>query len=592
MGASVHPIRTDDKLSEFFDFMFADTEGYAYSPTLHPDTKQFEQYFFKWPSEKDELIAHVRRFSATHEIYYSPALYSRPAATKDAFLGTWCVWAEFDGVLPGSLDNVPEPSIKIQSSTPGHEHWYWRLNSFIGDQSAAEKISRRITYHLSADLSIWNCNRVLRPPGTVHHSSSNQTVVLRWDFKYYDVVDFASIPEVQATLLGEDDDIGEIPEAIDVIFKYKFSEEDSRFFKLKEVKPGYESGSGKGRSAALARLGHICAEMGMSSAESLSLLLHADNRWGKYSKRKDQRHRLLGIINYARLKHPVDPIEAELDTPLRVYTYQDFMSQPKEIDWVIDGFIHRKGLLITFGPAGVGKSQLLLRACEAMSTGKPFLKWQVTRPMRMMYISLEMPDEELYQFLQTMQMPADNPLLQQNFLVMPLGLSIKLGSGIAKEHLNRVVEKFKPDGIIIDSFLKAVGEDINNTKTVVDVIDYVDTYLRLKYGCFVWFIHHPRKGQVGNRRPDKMDDMFGASYFGNSATNVFTVWGKDNVLKLNCLKLRMAPQWESFSIRRTANLDFKVVDAIGRSSDTDHIGFPGEGLKPVRQNPDTLEESI
>lgn len=570
MVASVHPIRTDDKLDEFFTFMFGSTVGYAYSPTLDPATKTFEQYFFQWPSEKEELISHVRRFSPTHEIYYAPALYSRPAATKNAFLGTWFVWAEFDGTLPPDLKNVPEPSIKIQSSTAGHEHWYWKLNYFISDLSAAEQISKRITYHLQADLSVWNCNRVLRPPDTIHHESSRQTCVLRWDNRSYGVEAFAGLPDVEAALLGEEDNLGEVPDAIDVIFKYQFSEKDARFFKQKEVKPGWETGTG-GRSAALARLGHICAEMSMSTVESLSLLIHADNRWGKYSRRKDQRHRLLGIINYARAKHPVDPVEKSLESPLRVYTYQDFMSQPKEIDWLVEGFIHRKGFVITFGPAGVGKSQLLLRACEALSTGNNFLKWPVARPMKMLYISLEMPDEELYHFLSTMKM-TDNPLLRTNFMVMPLGLSIKLGSGIAKDHLNRIIEEFQPDGIVIDSFLKAVGEDISNTKVVVDVIDYVDTYLRLKYGCFVWFIHHPRKGQPNNKRPDKLDDMFGASYFGNSATNVFTLWKNNSgLLKVNNLKMRMSPEFETFNIRRTPLLNFEVVEGIGRTNTTDNI---------------------
>lgn len=567
MVASVHHIRTDDKLSEFFDFMFGETVGYAYSPTLHPTTKSFEQYFFQWPEEKDRLIEHVRRFSSTHEVYYAPALYSRPAATKDDFLGTWFVWAEFDGTVPSDLKGVPEPSIKVQSSDEDHQHWYWKLNHFISDLQGNEHISKRITYHLQADLSIWNCNRVLRPPNTIHHESTRQTTILRWDNRSYGIEDFANIPDVEAVLLGEDDDIGNIPEAIDVLLKYPWSEDNAKFFKQKKVLPHAHTGR-VDRSGALARLGHICTEMGMSSAESLSLLIHADTRWGKYSNRRDQRHRLLGIINYARAKHPVDPIEAELESPLRVYTYQDFMSQPKEVDWVIEGFLHRKGFLITFGPAGVGKSQLLLRACEALSTGKNFLNWQITKPMRMLYISLEMPDEELYTFLRTMDM-GDNPLLQNNFMVMPLGLSIKLGSGIAKDHLNSVVDKFQPDGIIIDSFIKAVGDDINNTKVVIDVIDYVDTYLRLKYGCFVWFIHHPRKGQPSNKRPDKLDDMFGASYFGNSATNVFTLWRTPtkNILKLNCLKLRMAPEWESFNVERTPSLNFEIVKNIGRNED-------------------------
>lgn len=560
--------------------MLGDTVGYAYSPTLHPTTKSFEQYFFEWPKEKDRLIEHVRRFSPTHEVYYAPAIYSRPVATKDAFLGTWFVWAEFDGVVPSDLKGVPEPSVKIQSSDEFHQHWYWKLNHFISDLSGNEQISKRITYHLQADLSIWNCNRVLRPPDTVHHESSRQTTILRWDDRSYGVEDFASLPDVEAILLGEDDDIGDVPEAIDVLLKYPWEDNNAKFFKQKEVLPHATTGR-IDRSGALARLGHICTEMGMSTAETLSLLLHADNRWKKYSGRRDQRHRLLGIISYARAKHPVDPVQAELESPLRVYTYQDFMSQPKEIDWVIEGFVHRKGLLVTFGPAAVGKSQLLLRACEALSTGHDFLNWKVIKPMRMLYISLEMPDEELYHFMNTMQM-TDDPLLKTNFMVMPVGLSLKMGSQIAKDHLNRVVEEFQPDGIIIDSFLKAVGDDIDKSKIVMDVMDYVDTYLRLKYGCFVWFIHHPRKGQPNNKRPDKLDDMYGSAYLGYSATNVFTLWRTTtkNLLKVSCLKLRMATEWEPFSIRRTSNLNFEVVNTIGRTN-TDKPLFGFEQPEPA-----------
>lgn len=574
---SVHQLRTDDKLEEFFEYMFGESEGYTYSPTLHPITKDWEQYFFKWPEQKQELVEHVRRFASTHEIYYAPALYSRPSATKDDFLGTWFVWAEFDGTVPNSLVDVPEPCIKIQSSDESHQHWYWKLDTFISDIQAAEQISGRLTYHLKADLSAWNANRVLRPPDTVHHESSRQTQVLRWDAKTYGVQDFAQLPDVQSKLLGEDDVIGEVPEALDVIFKYPFSEEDARFFKLKEIKPGHETGSGKGRSAALARLGHICAEMGMSTAESLALLLHADNRWGKYSKRRDQRHRLLGIINYARAKHPIDPVEESVKSPLRVYTLRDFMSQPKEVDWLIEGFVHRKGFLVTFGQAGVGKSQLLLRACEAFATGSAWLKWQVTRPIRMMYISLEMPDEELYDFVNTMKI-RDNPdpLAQDNFLVMPVGTSIKMGLGIAKEHLNRKVEEWQPDGIVIDSYMKAVGDNVSEHKVVEGVVDYIDTYLRLKYGCFVWFIHHPRKEQPNNRKPNKLSDMYGGVYLENSVTTATTLWkAPGGLLKFDCVKMRLAKAFDPILLRRTPNLNFEIVDAIKRNTGPDDPIFNG-----------------
>lgn len=562
MGAVVLPIKHDDRLHEFFSFMFEEVHGYVYAPTLHPTTKAFEQYFFEWPAQKEELVNHVRRFSATHEIYYGPALYRDRKATKDAFLGTFFVWAEFDGRLPDSISGIPEPSIKIQSSDTSHQHWYWKLDSFISDSKIAEQISRRVTYFLQADLSVWNANRVLRPPNTVHHESSLRTSIIRWDETRHGIQEFAGLPDVGFELLGADDNVGPIPDPIEVIFKYPFNPDDADFFRLQTIKPGHETGSGKGRSAALARIGHICAEMGMSSAETLSLLYHADDRWGKYKHRSASARRnvLLGIVNYARAKHPINPVTTALESPLKVYTYADFMAQERTIEWVIKDFVHKKGLLVTFGPAGTGKSQLLLRACQSISTGKNFLKWQVEKPLRMLYISLEMFDEELYEFLRVMKFPND-PLLNTNFMVMPLGRSIKMNSSIAKKHLSAVVNEFQPDGIVIDSFGKAVGENLSESKVIFEVLEYIDDELRDRAGCFVWMIHHPRKGQVGNKKPKTLDDMFGSGYLGNGATNVFTLWktATQGLLDIECLKLRMATEFEPFKIKRTPNLDFEVI---------------------------------
>src|SRR5216110_1380725 len=287
---SVHPIRTDDKLDEFFTFTFEGQKGYVYSATKHPLDHSFEQYFFNWPEEKSRLIEHVRRFSPTHEVYYAPALYSRPEATKEAFLGTFFVWAEFDGTLPnGQMADLPEPSIKIQSSTEDHEHWYWKLEYFITDPLIAEDISRRLTYHLEADLSAWNSNRLLRPPDTIHHESSRQTTILRWDSRPIKIEEFIKLPDLAFKILGEED-IGFIPDPVDVIAKYAWTKENFEFFKVREITPGSISGSG-GRSAALSKIGHICMEMGMTNAETLSLLQHKDNHWGKYLHRRDRRLR-------------------------------------------------------------------------------------------------------------------------------------------------------------------------------------------------------------------------------------------------------------------------------------------------------------
>ncbi|SRR6266498_351254 len=556
---SVQVIRTDDQLDEFFEFIFNQQRGYVYSPTKHPVTHDFEQYFFKWPEEKQELINHTRRFSLTHEVYYSPSIYNQKDSKKESFKGTYFVWAEFDGKIPDSLD-IPEPSIKIQSSTEEHEHWYWRLEHFITDKKIAEDISQRLTYHLQADLSGWDCNQVLRPPGTIHHESSKQTAILRWDSRPIKIEEFIGLPDLPIKLLGESD-IGFVPNPLDVVAKYPWPVEAIELFKVKDIEPGYISGTGKGRSAALTKMGHFCIEMGMSNAETLAILQHKDGHWKKYLHRRNQKERLLGIINYCRAKHPIDPVEEEIKSPLRVYTYKEFMDTPIEIDWVIKNFIHRKGLVVLFGPTGVGKSQATLRFGEALAKGSKFLKWPIERPMKTIFISMEMHAEELQFVLETMNL-THSQSLDENMLLMPLGASIKLNTKIAQEHLNRVIEEYQPDGILFDSLGIAIGENLSNDETAFKVLDYINSKIRREYGCFAWFIHHPRKEQIGNKKPNRIDDMQGSGYYANETTNTFTLWPNGPLIDVDCLKMRLAPKFESFKIRRTSQLDFEVMEGI------------------------------
>lgn len=548
---TVHPLGvTPAELSEFFDFLFGDQTGFVYSPTKNPVTDGFEQYFFEWPREKKALIDHVNRYTSTHEVYYGPALFSTRDATKDSFLGTNVVWAEFDGVLPLSLINVPEPSIKIQSSTAGHEHWYWKLEYFVRDQEIVETISQRLTYHLKADLSCWNANRVLRPPGTLHHESAKKTQLKRFDPRTHTLQTFATLPELPIKLLGIGD-IHAIPETFPIIAKYRFSEEAIELFRSKAVKKGH-------RSSALTKLAHFCMEMGMTNAETLSMLYNADERWRKYAGRKDQKERLLGIINYARSLHPVDPVAEAPSSIFRVYSFEEFMATELQVEWVIPELLHKKGLLSLSGPAGIGKSQISLRFAEKIAKGEKFLKWDIPNPLRNIFVSMEMSHEELKYFMEMMAMK-ENELLKQNMQIMPLGASIRLNNKSAQRELNKVIEKHQPEGIIFDSFGVAVGEDISSDKIIFETLDYIHRTLRLEYGLFVWFIHHPRKEQIGNKKPNKLDDLHGSGYFGRAVSTAISLWQVGKDIEMSCLKLRMAQQWEPFRIQRTPDLDFREI---------------------------------
>lgn len=580
---SVQSISLEEGLGNFFDTMYGDEVGWVYAPTKEPepDGERFERYYFQWPQDREQLIEHCRNKSPEFEVYYGPSLFKSGSGRQEDFRGTFYVWCEFDGNAPDSIDGLPVPAIKVQSSESGNQHWYWRLDHFETDIQVVETISQRIAYHAGADLGCWNANRVLRPPGTRHHESGRATKVLRWDLSTTEVSAFSGLPEVPIKLL-KSEDIRYVPDVLEVLMKFPFDREETALFRASEIPRG-------GRSDALAKMGHICIEKGMTTAEALSILLNTDMRWGKYARRKDQRDRLVGIINYARSKHPVDLApNAETDGPLgerwKVYDYDEFISTEIEIDWAIEGFLSRGGFSICSGPPGVGKSQLSIRFGERLAKGDNFLIWPIKRPMKVIVFSMEMPHDELKYIMDQMKIES-NELLRENFKIIPIGSGVRFNEKQNQDRFNRILDTVQPDGVIFDSLGLAINDDLSSDKIILETFQYIHETVRGTYGAFAWFIHHNRKAQGGNHKPNKLDDLYGSRYISAATSTALGLWptGHGKPIEVDCLKLRFAKEWDRFHISRTPNLDFSVVKggtvvASKTTKPLSDFGFLGDSI--------------
>lgn len=562
-----------EELGQFFDAMYGDQVGYAYSPTkvYQEDGKgKFTRYWFSWPSQREELVAHCLEMMGTLEVYYSPALFSCEGSEKEDFLGSYFVWCDFDGNAPVELHGVPEPTIKIQSSESGNQHWYWKLDHFETDITQIENISQRITYQGKADLGGWNGNRVLRPPMTIHHESAKMVSVLRWGSEVHPVSNFGEVPDLPLSdYISTDQEFDRIPATIEVIFKYPWSREDFLFFSLKELPPRQTTiGELPGdRSAALAKLGHICVEMGMNNPEAFAILLHADNKWGKFKGQRRQRKQLINIINYCRSKHAIAPVAQEVDSPYKVFRYDEFRAHDVKIDWAVRDLIHQKGILTLAGPPGVGKSQLMIRFMEAMAKGQDFLKWKIDRPSRILYMSLEMPHEEMDYFLRVMNVEETESFLE-NVFIFPFGSTMSFLNVENQARIVDIVRQVKPDGIIIDSLGAAVGGNISDDTNILKFFHFLKFTLARQFGCFFCIIHHPRKTQVGNKNTDTLDDLFGSTYIAGQSTTVMSLRSKGGALELSNQKLRMAPEFKPIRLKRTPDLNFTIFEGLSMSSAT------------------------
>lgn len=560
---------TPDELVEFFQTIFGDIDGYVYIAFKNPKLQQanWRQEFIKWPEDQSKLVAKVIANTSKAEVYYGPALYREPTtATKPNILGTQYYWAEFDGTVPDELGNVPEPTVRIQSSSDKHQHWYWRADEFVGDISSIERINRSITYALGADISGWDATQVLRPPGTRNHKRNATVQLLGFSESRYSTGDFSGLPE--PTVLVDEPLPDNIPDVNEVIFKYKFKSKVQTLF-AKGPKDG-------DRSDGLMTLGYYLAEMQMKNEEIFCLLLNADTRWGKFAGRNDQVQKLQSIVTIARAKYPkvVEEISVER---FKTYGLVDLMSTEVELTWVWEWLLQEAGYMLLTGPSGIGKTQFSLSFAQHLVLGQPYLGRTVTEGKRVGFLSLEMGLVDLKYFLghQTKGIPAEKMSQFQEFLrILPLGESLYLSKGSEQDAIEDWIHEEKLDGLIIDSLGSATeGElDAVEAKAIMDWVDRV----RQRHNCFVWIIHHHRKATGDNKKPNKLSDIYGSQYITARATTVLTLWEtavKDAISVLP-LKLRLSKKPDPFYIKRDQHLHFSLSQnqvAIKKAVEKDAI---------------------
>lgn len=531
--------------------MWGTQEGYVYAPlkSLGGDKNDWATFFFQWPNQKSELIHHILLNTPTNECYFGPALYKTPTrAVKENVLGSWVLWTEFDGNTPpkGIMgDSIPNPSYRIKSSGELHQHHYWKLENFETDIDKLENFNKSIAYTLKADTSGWDSTQILRPPSTKNHKRNKIVHILSRSSSTYGYKYFSHL-ETPKQLVKQEIEITEIPDAVDVIAKYQWDSDDFAFFRKESIPEG-------SRSSALTRLAHICAELQMNDEDAFAILSHADNRWGKFVGRKDRVQRLLGLLNYARHKHPLDPEVVITDFP--VYNWQELIDLEIHIDWLIEGILQRQGLMVLSGAPGAGKTQIALQLLIHMATGRPFLRWNLGPPRKVCFFSMEMGPAELKYIQQQMDevlTDDERNLLKHNFMFIPLGHGIMFDSTADRKRIEKMLTEQKPECTVFDSLSVTTMDELSDEKTAKRVMDYASV-LRLQFDCSIIFIHHNRKGQVNNKKPVGLADVYGSNFLTAQATTVATLWRneKSGEIELRFPKVRLAKEPEMMLLVRS-----------------------------------------
>lgn len=558
MGEAAEPSAV---LVEFYDFLYGEREGYVCAATKTHDERRgdaWKEYFFLWPNQRDDLVTFTLLNRSQSDVYVAPALFSERKAKREFVIGADVVWVELDEA-PANTDNVPDPTCRVGSGGDGHEHWYWKLSTVLNG-AQLDILNKALTYHMDADVSGWDCTQVLRPPNTFNFKRKRETSLVYKSSAVLDVALFDSIPAPPAQVSVEIPD--SIPPVEMVVAKYTWP---------KVARELYFATRPPDRSNALMSLGYYCAEMGMSNPEILSIILNADERWGKFRGRDDRMRRLGEIVSLARAKYPFQnsaqsvSLVEDMAPDFKPMGFLTLLATEVNLEWQWEEFLQAGGFFLLTGPPGVGKTQFCLDAAGRMATGQPFLD-KPMKPSKVGFFSLEMGLTDLKFFAQQLQYSFDiseHQQLEENLLLFPFGEPLNMSDQSVRSWLDQIVGDYKLDGIFIDSLGSATPENLLNDE-IRTFFDWMDSF-RQRHSAFTWLIHHHRKSNNENRKPKRMDDIYGNGVISRRATTIACLWetALQNTLEYIPLKMRMMPRKAPFYITRDARLHFvKSSDSL------------------------------
>lgn len=580
-----------DELLTYFEQVWKDTEGYVYLPVKHANAG-FKKFMIPWPAKKEAVVNHVLKWAADPlaEVFYSPAIYKSRKPQQDQVLGSWMAWVDFDGNAPTTWPKeiAPLPTIEIQSSTSTKRHVYWELNEFASPKQVQD-INRALAYALGADLSGWDANQFLRPPGTVNRKYEKPIPVEilknRLDRRYSREA-FADVPAPKEVIKAAVD-LDELPRIDEVLALAKWDDELLALFHTTAEEMQHE---GRDRSGALQRLAYEGAEHSWTDEQIMAVLIDADDRWGKYKGRSTRKKILVDIINRARAKVGYEPDseleglakalgvttkveDADDDDNKVLFSIQELAELPGIDDWLVRDLLTPRGLGLFTGRPGVGKTQLAFQLAADLASGRSeFLATHTLpeKPTRVLMLSLEM---NMYQLPHIAKPVFERypDLNQKDLVVYAKGEMMPLDQDSGQAYFEALLSNIKPDVVIIDSLSHMASAELTSDTEMKEAFEFLQR-ARNQFDFGLIIIHHHRKkanDAQSKKRPNDLSDVYGSFYITAAVDFVLDLEERaedleEGTITLSHLKNRYARIPEPVKVIRNNKLHFDIAENVVR----------------------------
>ncbi len=540
---------------------------------------------FQWPMDSASIVTKIFKESADQkEVYILPATFKTPAnCQKINFKKSHTVWVDFDGNAPDLWDEtrhgVPQPTMRIISSTVDRQHSYWKLDQPCYDYTELESRNRTLAYTLEADVGGWDCVQLLRPPYTTNYGyakpqrKETHSVIIEEliiDRKYS--LDAFGVNE---DLISHTSNLQDKVITVNQLLALnKWSE-----VLLDDWDHIPETGI---RSDALVSMAHQAAELGWSSAAIFSLVHHMDEKIGKYTNRSDRSKRLNDIVDRVIMKYRSRKDRVVIDLPL-LSPYFDLADLDTHFNWIVEDFMPEKALGLLVSAPGIGKTTLAIRMGLAIAGNHSSIFDHVippsndTRPV-LMY-SLEMGAHHLSKFAKDMKATGVSYEDYKKFIVYPSGREMFLDTPEGKQFFEDTLRNINPKVVFIDSLNKIIRQSIANDDAMRQLMTYLAQIIQ-DYNFSLIILHHDRKRQQGQSTTE-LDDVYGSRFLTSEADFVMTLakTNEHNILEIHYPKSRFGEQPIPKRLQRTDKLDYVVVEEqkVGVKSHADsHDESAGE----------------
>ena len=139
----------------------------------------------------------------------------------------------------------------------------------------------------------------------------------------------------------------------------------------------------------------------------------------------------------------------------------------KQAEWLLQPILAAGRNHSFVAAAKAGKSLLLLEACAALATGKPFLAKPETEPVTVVYVDYEMTEGDIKERLQAFGYGPDDDLTRLRYFTTPTINPLDTEHGAAE--FLAAINEIGPDLVAIDTMSRAVSGEENESQTSNDL---------------------------------------------------------------------------------------------------------------------------